>query len=204
MTLRRAIFVAAVIICGFVFPMTVRGEYPASTQIYGNSGAPRFAGSIQIPSATYATPSEVRMAIHASGATPSELRANFNQIGPLTASGAISYVPYRPSAYEVISLRAQQMTHVVVEARSTLAPTNSTETEPPAPAAGLAPPANQFATGAFARNIKRTLPLSPGFEGWITSGAASPNRRPTLLWRPSSFSTALLESLRAEPARDSE
>jgi hypothetical protein len=76
-----------------VVPLLCVAQYQVNRQIYGGGvGSVRYAP----PTARYQTaalPSQVRMDVRASGAMPSEIRANYLQTGPLAPSGAIAYVP---------------------------------------------------------------------------------------------------------------
>src|SRR4051812_6986681 len=96
---KRTAAVLTTIVSAGLGPMLAVAQYRVNNQIYGGTGSVRVPGSIQIPSATYQTPSQVRMAIHASGATPSQLKTEYNRIGPLAPSGAIAYVPPAQNVY---------------------------------------------------------------------------------------------------------
>jgi hypothetical protein len=186
---------ASVAAAALVFVVTsatrVRAEYPATIGVYGTQGQPRFTSSIQIPSATYATPSEVRMAIHASGATPSELRANYNRIGPLAMSGPISYVP--PAINLYAKLPPTRGNYIGPEAADAAGPSAGCDIivtlVPPSPAEITVAP-GEFSTGAFATSIPVSMRLAPWLDRWLSSAGSSQGR--ATIGRPSSFSTSLL------------
>jgi hypothetical protein len=185
--------IPAAVICSLLISIPAFGEYPASTQIYGSQGAPRFANSIQIPSATYATPSEVRMAIHASGATPSELRTNYDRIGPLAASGPIAYVPPPINVYAKPAQPPPPCVYAEFPpgAQTPACGEGSVSQEfVPSPFSVSAAP-NQFATGAFSCWFRPGQRFTPAFERWISIGS-SLSRRNVRIGQPSSFSASLM------------
>ena len=61
----------------------------------GLAGTP-MTGSVHYASTSMPMQSEIRYAQWASGATPSEIRAGYNRVGPLSPGGALDYIPPRP------------------------------------------------------------------------------------------------------------
>lgn len=81
-------------------------QYQVNRQIYGSAGpssgsvryAPQYlGGSPTAPRTANLLPSEARNAYARSGALPSNIRMNYNAVGPLSPTGAIAYIPPSPS-----------------------------------------------------------------------------------------------------------
>jgi hypothetical protein len=194
MSINRAIliFVMVMLIGGAVVPVLVLAQYRVNNQIYGTQGSVRFAGSIQIPSATYQTPSAVRMAIHASGATPSQLKTEYNRVGPLAPSGAIAYVPATTNVYAKTTPTMPQGNLVNTQLSRNVAPSGySTNYAPSAPAAS--PAMNNFSTGASTGSIRYAPSAPPSYSGSVTSWSSLSNS-PSITGQPSSFSSPLMAS----------
>jgi hypothetical protein len=185
MNLHRAILMCVMLLLGAaIVPVLVLAQYRVNNQIYGTQGSVRFASSIAIPSATYATPSQVRMAVHASGATPSQLKTEYNRIGPLAPSGAIAYVPPAQNVFTKSSPSMPQGNYM----NTRVAPgTTSFRTSAPQ----AAPPGNPFATGAYSGSIRYTAPSAASYQQSVTSWS-SLNNSPAITGQPSSFSSPVM------------
>ena len=151
----------AVVLGASLVPILVLAQYRVNNQIYGNSGPVRAPGTIQIPSATYATPSQTRMAIHASGATPSQLKTEYNRIGPLAPNGAIAYVPPAVNPYTKPAQISSGNFISTQGVRS--APTGA------AAAPSYAAPTNPYGTGQASGSIRYTPAAMPSYSSPVTS-----------------------------------
>ena len=190
------IAVIAVLAGASLVPILVRAQYRVNNQIYGNSGPVRAAGTIQIPSATYATPSQTRMAIHASGATPSQLKTEYNRIGPMTPNGAISYVPPPVNPYTKPSQVSSGNYINTQGVRS--APTGASAAAP-----SYAAPSNPYGTGQASGSIRYTPAAQPSYSSPVTSWSSiqsnssiSGNAQPMSgsIPPPTSFNSSLMSS----------
>jgi hypothetical protein len=104
-------------------PLITLGQWQVNRQVGGGGGGPS-QGSVRYStpysqsaytssnytqrvdqSAGAMLPSQARYAAWSSGATPSELKMNYNRVGPMAPSGAMAYIPpsqnYRPQASSV-------------------------------------------------------------------------------------------------------
>lgn len=152
----------AVVLIGAV-PIMVKAQYRVNTQIYGGSGSVRIPTSIQIPSATYQTPSQVRMAIHASGATPSQLKTEYNRIGPLAPSGAIAYVPPAPNYFTKPAASISSGNYVNAQVGTAPKASYSTAISPPRA------PSNSFPSSSVSGSIRYSSSPAPSYTSSPTS-----------------------------------
>jgi len=83
----------------------VMAQYQVNRQLNVGGGPPavRYASSPYAQrvdqSANAMLPSQQRYAVMRSGATPSEIRMNAHQVGPMSPSGARAYLPPSPAGY---------------------------------------------------------------------------------------------------------
>jgi hypothetical protein len=86
-----------------LLPALLLAQYQVNTQVYRGGaqsyspGAVKYSTSLMANNASYQLPSQVRYAAFKSGALPSELKMNYNAIGPLAPSGAMAYIPPAPN-----------------------------------------------------------------------------------------------------------
>jgi len=98
----RVAFALAIFFAGLV----AFAQYQVNRQIYGSPGpsassvryAPQYlGGTAYAPSSARLLPSEVRNSYVRSGELPSSIKMGYNSVGPLSPTGAISYIPPPPS-----------------------------------------------------------------------------------------------------------
>jgi hypothetical protein len=83
-------------------PALLLAQWQVNRQVYRGGvqstspGAVRYSTSL-LANSSQALPSQVRYSAFTSGALPSELKMNYNAIGPLAPSGAMAYIPPAPN-----------------------------------------------------------------------------------------------------------
>jgi hypothetical protein len=91
------------LVAALILPALLVAQYQVNRQVYRGGaqsyspGAVKYSTSLMANNAAVALPSQVRYAAFTSGALPSELKMNYNAIGPLAPSGAMAYIPPAPN-----------------------------------------------------------------------------------------------------------
>lgn len=101
----RSIRIAMLVVPASLLVAVVFGQYMVNRQLNVGGGPPsvRYASSPYAQrvnqSASAMLPSQQRYAVMRSGALPSEMRMNYNAVGPLAPTGAVAYLPPSPAGY---------------------------------------------------------------------------------------------------------